>query len=134
MSGGKIMIVDDEEYIRFLYSEELEDAGYQVVTVSNGFRLMEKIEGESPDLVVLDIRLRNYDGLDLLQSIKNRFYHMPVGLCTAYDTYRDDMKSVAADFYVVKSHDLDELKYSIAKTLHIYNQNNQGKKPLSVFA
>ena len=36
MSGDKIMIVDDEEHIRFLYSEELEDAGYQVVTVSNG--------------------------------------------------------------------------------------------------
>ena len=64
---GKIMIVDDDEHIRFLYSEEFEDEGYDVVTVSNGFKLLEKIEREKPDLVVLDIRLRGYDGLDLLQ-------------------------------------------------------------------
>lgn len=132
--NGKIMIVDDEEYIRFLYSEELEDEGYQVVTVSNGFRLLEKIEKERPDLVVLDIRLRDYDGLDLLQKIKNSFYHIPVGLCTAYDTYKDDIKSVAADFYVVKSSDLDELKNSIARTLHILNQDTSSKNRLSAFA
>jgi two-component system response regulator (stage 0 sporulation protein F) len=71
--SGKIMIVDDEEYIRTLYSAELKDEGYQVVTVSDGFKLLEKIEREKPDLVVLDIRLRDYNGLDLLQSIKNRF-------------------------------------------------------------
>lgn len=131
--NGKIMIVDDEEHIRFLYSEELESEGYEVVTVSNGFRLLEKIERERPDLVVLDIRMRDYDGLDLLQSIKNRFYHMPVGLCTAYDTYKDDIKSVAADFYIVKSYDLDALKYSIAKTLHVFNHNSQIKNHLSAF-
>ncbi|MGD9157973.1 MAG: response regulator [Desulfobacteraceae bacterium] len=130
----KIMIVDDEEHIRLLYSEELEGEGYQVVTVSNGFRLLDKIERERPDLVVLDIRLREYDGLDLLQRIKNRFYHMPVGLCTAYDTYKDDIKSIAADFYVVKSSDLDELKNSIARTLHVFNQNNQASGSLSAVA
>lgn len=130
----KIMIVDDEEHIRFLYAEELEAEGYDVVTVSNGFRLLEKIEKEKPNLVVLDIRLRDYDGLELLQSIKNSFYHIPVGLCTAYDTYKDDMKSVAADFYVVKSSDLDELKDSIAKTLHVYTQNSQVRNHLPLVA
>lgn len=126
--NNKIMIVDDEEHIRFLYSEELEGEGYNVITVSNGFRLLDRIERERPDLIVLDIRLREYDGLDLLQSIKNRFYHIPVGLCTAYDTYREDIKSIAADFYVVKSSDLDELKNSIARTLHVYNQDNQNNQ------
>ena len=129
---GKIMIVDDEEYIHFLYSEELEDEGYQVVTVSSGFKLLEKIEKERPDLVVLDIRLRDYDGLDLLQSIKNTFYDMPVGLFTAYDTYKDDMKSVAADFYVVKSSDLTVIKNNIAKTLDVYRQNSPVTKYSSV--
>ena len=46
---------------------------------------------------------------------------MPVGLCTAYDTFKDDIKSVAADFYVVRSSDLTELKNNIAKTLNVYN-------------
>ncbi len=58
---------------------------------------------------------------------------MPVGLCTAYDTFKDDIKSVAADFYVVKSSDLDELKNRIATTLHVYNKNNQINR-LSLYA
>ena len=124
---AKILIVDDEEHIRLLYSEELEDEGYQVVTVSSGFRLLEKIEKEDPDLVVLDIRLRDYDGLDLLKNIKKNFYKMPVGICTAYDTYNYDMNSIDADFYVVRSSDLTELKNNILKTLYDYRQSSQMK-------
>ena len=126
--NDKIMVVDDEKHIRLLYSEELEDEGYQVITVSNGYKLLEKIENEKPDLVILDIKLGDYDGLDLLQSIRNKFYDMPVGICSAYDTFKEDMKSVAADFYVVRSYDLTELKNNIAKTLYIYKQNSQRAK------
>jgi two-component system response regulator (stage 0 sporulation protein F) len=52
-----------------------------------------------------------------LQDIRNRFYNMPVVLCTAYDTFKEDMKSIAADFYVIKSFDLTELKNKIAMAL-----------------
>ena len=130
----KIMIVDDEEYIRYLYSEELGGEGCRVITVSNGFRLFEKIENEMPDLVVLDIRLRDYDGLDLLERIKNRFYHIPGCLCTAYDIYSEYIKSVAADFYVVKSLDLDELKTSTANTLNVYYKDSHDKSRIHLFA
>lgn len=114
---AKILIVDDEEHIRYLYSEELSEAGYEVITAENGYRLLEKIEEEKPDLVVLDIKMVDYNGLDLLQDIRNRFYDMPVVLCTAYDTFKEDMKSIAADFYVIKSFDLTELKDKIAMAL-----------------
>jgi two-component system response regulator (stage 0 sporulation protein F) len=114
---AKILIVDDEEHIRYLYSEELTDAGYEVITAESGYRLLEKIEEEKPDLVVLDIKMVDYNGLDLLQDIRNRFYNMPVVLCTAYDTFKEDMKSIAADFYVIKSFDLTELKNKIAMAL-----------------
>ena len=126
--NDKIMVVDDEKHIRLLYSEELEDEGYQVITVSNGYKLLEKIENEKPDLVILDIKLRDYDGLDLLLSIRNKFYDMPVGICSAYDTFKEDIRSIAADFYVVRSYDLTELKNNIAKTLYIYKQNSQRAK------
>ncbi|RLC28109.1 MAG: response regulator [Deltaproteobacteria bacterium] len=114
---AKILIVDDEEHIRYLYSEELSEAGYEVITAENGYRLLERIEEEKPDLVVLDIKMVDYNGLDLLQDIRNRFYDMPVVLCTAYDTFKEDMKSIAADFYVIKSFDLTELKDKIAMAL-----------------
>lgn len=114
---AKILIVDDEEHIRFLYSEELTEAGYEVITADSGYRLMERIEEEKPDLIVLDIKMVDYNGLDLLQDIRNKFYDMPVVLCTAYDTFKEDMKSIAADFYVIKSFDLTELKNKIAMAL-----------------
>ena len=114
---AKILIVDDEEHIRYLYSEELSDAGYEVITAENGHLLLEKIEKEKPDLVVLDIKMVDYNGLDLLQDIRNKFYDLPVVLCTAYDTFKEDMKSIAADYYVIKSFDLSELKNKIAMAL-----------------
>ncbi len=114
---AKILIVDDEEHIRFLYSEELSEAGYEVITADSGYKLMERIEDEKPDLIVLDIKMVDYNGLDLLQDIRNKFYNMPVVLCTAYDTFKEDMKSIAADFYVIKSFDLSELKSKIAMAL-----------------
>jgi two-component system response regulator (stage 0 sporulation protein F) len=120
---AKILIVDDEEHIRYLYSEELTDAGYEVITAESGYRLLEKIEEEKPDLVVLDIKMVDYNGLDLLQDIRNRFYNMPVVLCTAYDTFKEDMKSIAADFYVIKSFDLTELKNKIAMALEASADN-----------
>ena len=114
---AKILIVDDEEHIRFLYSEELTEAGYEVITADSGYRLLEKVEEEKPDLIVLDIKMVDYNGLDLLQDIRNRFYNLPVLLCTAYDTFKEDMKSMAADFYVIKSFDLAELKSKISMAL-----------------
>ncbi len=114
---AKILIVDDEEHIRFLYSEELSDEGYEVVTADSGYKLLERIETEKPDLIVLDIKMVDYNGLDLLQDIRNKFYDLPVILCTAYDTFKEDMKSIAADYYVIKSFDLTELKTRIKQAL-----------------
>jgi len=117
MAKKKILIVDDEEHIRLLYSEELKEEGYEVTTHDSGYKLLERIKEDKPDLVVLDIKMVDYNGLDLLQDIRNEYYDMPVVLCTAYDAFKEDIKSVAADFYVVKSFDLTELKKKIAMAL-----------------
>ncbi|UCE35648.1 MAG: response regulator [Deltaproteobacteria bacterium] len=117
---AKILVVDDEEHIRLLYSEELTEAGYEVITAADGYKLTERIEKEQPDLVILDIKMIDYNGLDLLQEIRNKFYDLPVILCTAYDTFKEDIKSIAADFYVIKSFDLTELKKKISKALETH--------------
>lgn len=113
----KILIVDDEEVIRMLYGEELEEEGYNVVTAGSGHGLMEMIDREKPDLVILDIKMAEHDGLDLLQEIRKSFYNIPVILCSAYSSFKGDLKSIAADYYVVKSADLSELKQKIKMAL-----------------
>jgi DNA-binding response OmpR family regulator len=68
-------------------------------------------------VVVLDIKLVDYDGLELLQEIRGAYHNLPVILCSAYDTYKYDQKALAADYYVIKSFDLTELKVAVKKTI-----------------
>ena len=114
---AKILVVDDEEHIRLLYSEELSEEGHKVWTAATGHELLRRINSLQPEIVVLDIRLFDYDGLELLQEIRNQYHDLPVILCTAYDTYKEDPKSIAADYYVVKSFDLAQLKRAIEKAI-----------------
>ena len=107
---AKILIVDDEEGIRMLYAMELEDEGYEVIALPDGKELLAVVEKEAPDCIILDIKMREYNGLDLLQQIRRRHYDLPVILNSAYSSFKVDLKAVAADYYVVKSSDLSELK------------------------
>ena len=67
----KILVMDDDESIQILYSDELTEEGYEVFTSNDGSNLMALIEETKPDLIVLDIRLGQHDGLDLLQVVRN---------------------------------------------------------------
>ncbi|HOJ13809.1 MAG TPA: response regulator [Deltaproteobacteria bacterium] len=113
----KILIVDDEKHIRLLYTEELEEEGYEVATASDGVGILDRIAEEKPDVVILDIKMVSSNGLDVLQEIRNTYYNLPVILCSAYGSYKVDLKSIAADAYVVKSSDMTELKKKIAQVL-----------------
>ena len=114
---AKILIVDDEKSIRALCAEELGEEGYEVITTGEGKEVMSMIASNRPSAVVLDIRMEDCDGLDLLQELRNAYPDLPIILNTAYDSYREDVKSVAADYYVVKSYDLSELKAKLASLL-----------------
>jgi two-component system response regulator (stage 0 sporulation protein F) len=114
---ARILVVDDEEYIRQYYSEELSEEGHEVFTTGSGHELLRRIDVLNPAGVILDIRLTDSDGLDLLQEIRGRHNDLPVILCSAYDTYREDPKALAADYYVVKSFDLGTLKQAVQRAL-----------------
>jgi DNA-binding response OmpR family regulator len=113
----KIMIVDDEASIRMLYREEFEDEHYDVVEAEDGLGLVARVEEERPDIMVLDIKMADYDGLDLLQEVRQRFHDLPIIISSAYGAYKGDYKTLAADYYVVKSSDLSELKQKVKKAL-----------------
>jgi DNA-binding response OmpR family regulator len=124
MSSKKVLVVDDEKHIRMLYQEELEGEGYEVATSDGEEPILAVLDREKPAVVVLDIKLGpNRSGLDLLQEIRGKDQAIPVILSTAYDSFQHDLKSIAADYYVVKSVDLTELKSKVTLAL--------GKAPTS---
>jgi len=114
---SRLLVVDDESNIRLLYAEELAEEGYDVVTAAGTAEAVEKLREGVFDLAVLDIKLKNESGIDLLQKLVKERHDMPVILCSAFSCYKDDFSAWLADGYVVKSGDLSELKQEIARVL-----------------
>jgi DNA-binding response OmpR family regulator len=113
----KILVVDDEKNIRLLLKEELTDEGYDVISAESGAEALQKISDEKPDLVTLDIKMPGEDGLSILRKIRETEYDLPVIICSAYSVYKSDFSAVAADHYIVKSSNFDELKNKVNEIL-----------------
>jgi CheY-like chemotaxis protein len=127
----RVLIIDDDPSIQLLYQGELSEEGYDVISSDGEKGLLQFIAKRKPDLILLDIRLRNRNGLDLLQDIRNAFQRIPIILTTAYPAFELDPKSVAADAYVVKNSDLGELKQQIEKYLAASDSLHERGMPLS---
>ena len=113
-----ILVVDDDEAIRTLLQEELEDEGYKVLIATNARDALKMVASEALDLVVLDIRMPGMDGLEALPRILGLKEGLPVIMNTAYSQYQDSFMSWAADAYIVKSSDLTELKDKIKELVN----------------
>jgi two-component system, response regulator, stage 0 sporulation protein F len=113
----KILVADDEMAIRLLYSEELKEEGYEVYTAANGREALEIVEKMPLDLVILDIKMPEMDGIEALRQIKERKPDLPVLLSTAYGEYKQDFATWASDDYLVKSSDLEDLKSAVKRHL-----------------
>ena len=114
---SKILIVEDEENIRLLYKEELEDLGYEVIQASDGREAMKKYDLHQPDLIILDIQLPGMDGIETMNIIREKSRDVPIILCSAYGEYKQDMKTWASEAYIIKSADLKELLATVKKVL-----------------
>ena len=112
-----ILVVDDDEAIRTLLQEELEEEGYKVLIATNARDALKMVASEALDLVVLDIRMPGMDGLEALPRILGLKEGLPVIMNTAYSQYQDSFMSWAADAYVVKSSDLTELKEKVKELI-----------------
>ncbi|MBW1795778.1 MAG: response regulator [Deltaproteobacteria bacterium] len=114
---ANILIVDDQQCIRELLSEELMCEGYRVESVGDAESVTGHLRFSRPDLVLLDLYLDGLDGWEVLRHIKRQDPYLPIIIFTAYDSFVDDPRLSQADGYVIKSIDLDELKQKIANVL-----------------
>ncbi len=121
----KILIVDDEVNVRMLYSEELQNDGYDTVLAENVSEAIASVENDAPDLIILDIKLGKESGIDALARIVEVRKDLPVIINSAYSVYKDNFQTWAADAYIVKSIDLTPLKDKIRELLESANQAKQ---------
>jgi len=114
-----ILIVDDEKTIRWSLSEALQESGYDVVEAETAERGTKMFRSKQPDLVLLDMKLPDGAGLDVLKIIRGEDGSIPVIMMTAYgevETAVESMKCGAYDF-ILKPYALEKLRITIANAL-----------------
>ncbi len=114
-----ILVVDDEDTIRFCLQEALEVEGYKVYTEENGENSLKLIKKVIPDLIVLDLKMPGMNGLDLLREIKSHDQNILVILLTGHatvDTAVNAMKAGAFD-YLQKPFKMDHIKVVVERAL-----------------
>ncbi len=129
---NKILIVDDEPFNLDLLEQELADLGYASARAASGQQALEKITAHEPDLILLDFRMPEMSGIDVLREIRRRKNDLPVIMITAYGTIDVAVEAVkaGADDFVTKPFDPEHLAVVIKKAL----ERSQLKQDVAFFA
>ena len=119
--GGHVLVVDDDDSVREALIAVLEDANYYVRSASGVAEARSCLESEPADVVLLDVRLHDGDGLDFLGELRAVMPELPVVMATAYgdsDRTISAMKRGAFD-YVTKPFDLPLLLAAVARAVRL---------------
>ena len=116
-----ILVIDDDPLIRKTLSSHLTKEGYEVLQAENGEEGFQKYKESFSDLVILDIRLPDMDGLEVLSKIKNKNRNAYIIIMTAYDDMKTTVEAIklGAFEYLVKPLDYVELDLTIDKAFQI---------------
>jgi DNA-binding NtrC family response regulator len=119
MPNEKVLVVDDEKLIRWSVRRQIEEWGYAALEAESGTGGLSQIRAESPDLILLDVRLPDLSGIEVLREIKQNNLSIPVIMITG-DPQLDDIKTAiklgALDF-IKKPLDFDELQITLANAI-----------------
>jgi two-component system NtrC family response regulator len=118
---ARILIVDDDENIRKVLSTILEDEGYVVETADTARKGIEKTEAEFYNLVLIDVRLPDMEGIELLSKIRDTKPKMRKIIVTGYPTLQNAVAAVnkGADAYVMKPFEVERMLQTIREQLKI---------------
>jgi two-component system, NtrC family, response regulator AtoC len=114
-----ILVVDDERLIRWSLDQQLRREGYAVLLAETGAEALQKAQAESPDLVLLDVRLPDADGLEILERLKTAEPEALVIMITAHGGVESAVRAMklGAYDYIIKPFDMEELKLTVKKAL-----------------
>jgi len=126
-SSAKILIVDDDENIRKVLVAILEDKGYGTEAVGTAREAIKKSDKKFYNLALIDIRLPDMEGIDLLRKIKDTTPRMRKIIITGYPTLQNAMDAVnrGADAYVTKPFDVERVLSTISEQLKKQEQEKK---------
>jgi len=112
-----VMVIDDERDILTCLDEALSAEGYRVTPVVSGVEALDLLATEAPDLVILDLRMPDMSGIEVLHSLRRTHPKMPVVVCTGLSSYRTDFDIVSGNVaaFLEKPLDLDVVVATVRK-------------------
>ena len=121
MSGARILVVDDEPNIRTTFSRALDLEGFAVATAADAAEALAQVDAFGPDLVLLDLRLPDHDGLWVLSELQKRPTAPPVVMMSGHGTLESAVKATrlgALDF-LEKPVQVDRLLITVSNVLRL---------------
>jgi DNA-binding NtrC family response regulator len=119
MARENILLVDDEPDMRDALTAALRREGLCIYTAANGVEALEKVQGQSFDLIITDVRMPRMGGLALLQELRRTSVAIPVVMMTGYGRIEDAVEAMKAGAfdYLLKPFSLEDLKAVVTKAL-----------------
>jgi DNA-binding NtrC family response regulator len=119
MSSARILVVDDELFVRELLLEFLSIQGYEVSLAESGEKALELVYTQPPDVILLDLKMSGMDGIETLKQIRRTSPRTLAIIMTGYPTIESSIEALrhGACDYVIKPFKLNDLKSSIENAL-----------------
>ena len=114
-----ILVADDDASIRSLLKQLLADEGFAVLEASTGVEVVDKVKESSPDLVIMDVRMPELDGIEALARLKSTNPKTAVLIMTAFGSSNAAIRAMelGAFDYITKPFELDKISHSVKRVL-----------------
>lgn len=116
----KVLVIDDDAFLRESIASYLEDSDFQVIQASNGKIGLEKFHSKKPDIVLLDLRMPEMDGIELLPILVKESHETPVIIVSGMGTMEDSIEALrlgAWDYITKPIHDMAFLEHAMGRAL-----------------
>ncbi|HEY8860829.1 MAG TPA: sigma-54 dependent transcriptional regulator [Candidatus Limnocylindria bacterium] len=119
MAQKTILVADDDASIRSLLKQLLADEGFAVHEASTGIEVVDKVKELSPDLVIMDVRMPELDGIEALARLKSTNPKTAVLIMTAFGSSNAAIRAMelGAFDYITKPFELDKISHSVKRVL-----------------
>jgi len=114
-----LLVADDDASIRSLLKQLLSDEGFNVLEASTGIEVVDKVKESSPDLVIMDVRMPELDGIEALSRVKATNPKTAVLIMTAFGSSNAAIRAMelGAFDYITKPFELDKISHSVKRVL-----------------
>ena len=129
-AAWRVLVAADDPSIRMLLKEMLSDEGYDIVEVKSGAEVLRTVPKAEPNLVILDFKLPDMDGLDVLQRLTSQGHKMPILMITGMGSASTAIKAtqLGAFDYITKPFEIEDVLHRVKQVFNYQSLSSEVRK------